>query len=288
MRPLSLLPVMVLCLTTHANAQVTLDLHALQALPQHGGGGSLPRVAPPAPHPSGRTQAALPPPAMSRLETSPSATSAPAIPSSETPSAPTSSGAAASGNALAAAAPPTASPSTAAPPAASLSTTAPAAAAPPAIPETVPQTAMITPIAPAPPAAGAPPPPPMSETAATNAAPTVSGLRITFASGQSDLSPESVASIKQLATTIPASDTTSFNVMAYAPGSPDDPSTARRISLSRAMAVRSALVADGVSSTRIYVRAMGAQFGEGPPDRVDVNVLGANGSGPVAAQAAPR
>jgi outer membrane protein OmpA-like peptidoglycan-associated protein len=180
--------------------------------------------------------------------------------------------------------------SVAAPPATasrSVPPSAPATAAPLAIPETVPQTAMITPIAP-PPAAAPPPPPPVSDKAATNAAPTSSGLRITFAAGQSDLSPESVASIRQFATAAPAGDTANFNVMAYAPGSSDDPSTARRISLSRAMAVRSALVADGVSSARIYVRAMGAQYGEGPPDRVDVNVLGTNDPGPVAAQAAPR
>ena len=65
-----------------------------------------------------------------------------------------------------------------------------------------------------------------------------------------------------------------FNVLAYAPGKPDDPSTARRVSLSRAMAVRSALIADGVPSARIFVRAMGAQAGDGPPDRVDLSVTG--------------
>ena len=145
---------------------------------------------------------------------------------------------------------------------------------------------MITPIAPAAPAGGAPPP--VSDKAATRAARTSAGLRLTFAAGQSDLSPESAASIKTLASTAPAGDTTSFNIMAFAPGSPDDASTARRVSLSRAMAVRSALVADGIPSARIFVRAMGAQYGDGPPDRVDVNVLGANDSGPVAAQAAPK
>ena len=73
-------------------------------------------------------------------------------------------------------------------------------------------------------------------------------------------------------------DATTFNVLAYAPGKADDPSTARRISLSRAMAVRSALVADGVPSARIFVRALGEQFGDGPPDRVDLSVTGAGGA----------
>jgi outer membrane protein OmpA-like peptidoglycan-associated protein len=146
------------------------------------------------------------------------------------------------------------------------------------MPESVPDTATIAPIAPQPPPPGTqpPPPPPVSDKATTAAAPTTSGLRLTFASGASDLSPESSASIKQLTQDAPKGDETTFNVLAYAPGKPDDPSTARRVSLSRAMAVRSALVADGVPSARIFVRALGEQYGDGPPDRVDLSVTGAN------------
>lgn len=102
------------------------------------------------------------------------------------------------------------------------------------------------------------------------------GLRLTFAPGQSDLSPASTESIKELAAAAPPGDSTTFNVQAYAPGTADDPSTARRVSLSRAMAVRSALVADGVASARIFVRALGAQYGDGPPDRVDLSVQSVN------------
>jgi outer membrane protein OmpA-like peptidoglycan-associated protein len=146
------------------------------------------------------------------------------------------------------------------------------------MPESVPNTAAIAPIAPPAPTPGSQPPapPPVSDTAKTAAAPTNSGLRLTFAPGDSDLSPDSSASIKQLTAAAPPGDMTTFNVLAYAPGKADDPSTARRISLSRAMAVRSALVADGVPSARIFVRALGEQFGDGPPDRVDVSVTGTN------------
>jgi outer membrane protein OmpA-like peptidoglycan-associated protein len=147
----------------------------------------------------------------------------------------------------------------------------------PAMPENAPQTAAIEPIAPPPPAAGAAPPP-VSANAGTVAAPTSAGLRLTFAPGQSDLSPESAASIKKLTSEVTVGDSTTFNVSAFAPGTPDDPSTARRLSLSRAMAVRSALVADGVPSPRIFVRALGAQYGEGPADRVDLDVTGASTS----------
>jgi outer membrane protein OmpA-like peptidoglycan-associated protein len=150
----------------------------------------------------------------------------------------------------------------------------------PALPEAEPQTASINPLAPPEPPAGTapPPPPPVSATAATKAAPTTTGLRLTFAPEQSDLSPDSSASIKQLATSVPPGDDTTYNVQAYAPGKPDDPSTARRVSLSRAMAVRAALVASGVPSARIFVRALGEQFGDGPPDRVDIAVNGAPGT----------
>ena len=76
--------------------------------------------------------------------------------------------------------------------------------------------------------------------------------------------------------TTQTSDGTSFNVVAYAAGTPGDPSTARRLSLSRALVVRGALISSGISSSHIYVRALGASEGGQTPDRVDVAVLGAN------------
>jgi outer membrane protein OmpA-like peptidoglycan-associated protein len=101
---------------------------------------------------------------------------------------------------------------------------------------------------------------------------------VTFGKGQADLSPSSAAAIQNLVKATPSSDGTSYNVVAYAAGTPEDPSTARRLSLSRALAVRSALMAGGISSSHIYVRALGADAGDKTPDRVDVAVLGANAS----------
>jgi outer membrane protein OmpA-like peptidoglycan-associated protein len=142
-----------------------------------------------------------------------------------------------------------------------------------------PAVASLEPIQPPAPPANAPPPlpPPIDAGAATTAAATQAGLRLTFATGQSDLSPESADSIKHLVQASPAGDATTFNVLAYALGDPDDPSVARRLSLARAIAVRAALMTDGVPSSRIYLRALGSQPGQVPPDRVDVSVLGANG-----------
>jgi outer membrane protein OmpA-like peptidoglycan-associated protein len=139
---------------------------------------------------------------------------------------------------------------------------------------------MIAPIQPPapPPNPPAPPAPPIAPGAATTAAATPAGLRLTFASGQSDLSPGSADSIKQLVQAAPPGDATTFNVLAYASGDPDDPSVARRLSLARAIAVRAALMTDGVPSSRVYLRALGSEPGKGPADRVDLSVLGGNAS----------
>ncbi len=155
----------------------------------------------------------------------------------------------------------------------------PAAPAPPeaTLPTAPPANVALAPIAPPPPSQAPPPaPPPISDTATSAAAATGNGLRVTFGTGEVDLSPASAAAIHGLVQGAPAGDSTSYNVVAYAAGTPEDPSTARRLSLSRALAVRSALIADGISSTRIYVRALGAPDGDATPDRVDVAILGGN------------
>lgn len=178
-------------------------------------------------------------------------------------------------------------PRVAAPTPATQAPDAPAAAAPGApaataeqqapLPIVTPPSADIQPVAPPPVASTAPPPPPpVSDTATTRAETVQAGIQVLFDATTTDLSPASLAAIKAFAKKAPGSDSVSFNVLAYAAGKSDDPSVARRLSLSRALAVRSALVAEGVASTRIYVRALGSQTGGGPPDRVDLSLLGAN------------
>ena len=99
----------------------------------------------------------------------------------------------------------------------------------------------------------------MATNAVARAAASGNGLRITFGAGTSDLSPDGAAAIKRLAGGVPPDSSGTFNVLAYAAATPGDPSTARRLSLSRALAVRKALMADGIASSRIYVRALGSQ-----------------------------
>jgi outer membrane protein OmpA-like peptidoglycan-associated protein len=257
MRSFAILCALTLLPAASAVAQVTVDLHALQALPQRAANPvvRLPRVEPPAPQASNTAPQAS--------NTAPQVANT--APRAHTPSA-----------AQTASVPPLAGGSAATVTAGPQATDAPTPPAPsPALPEQTPETASITPIAP-PPAAAPPPPPPVSASAGTSAAPTPAGLRLTFDPGQSDLSPDSAASIKQFATSAASNETATFNVQAYAPGAKDDPSSARRLSLARAMAVRTALVADGVPSAHIFVRALGAQYGSGSPDRVDIDAMSDN------------
>ena len=242
MRSICFLFIGLLCAAAPAAAQVTVDLHALDALP-----GAKPATPAPPAH------KAVVKPAPKRLAVTKPSKPAPAQ-ATEAP----------------AAAAPVA---TAAP-----SETTPAAPAPPAatLPTAPPATVALAPIAPPPSQAPPPAPPPISDAATSAATATGTGLRVTFGTGEVDLSPVSASAIHGLVQGAPAGDSTSYNVVAYAAGTPEDPSTARRLSLSRALAVRSALIADGISSTRIYVRALGAPEGDATPDRVDVAVLGGN------------
>jgi outer membrane protein OmpA-like peptidoglycan-associated protein len=97
-------------------------------------------------------------------------------------------------------------------------------------------------------------------------------VRLVFEAGKADLTPADQAAIQDLARAIPAPAAESVSVLAYAAGKPDDPSTARRLSLSRGLAVRSVLLASGVPSAQIYVRALGATSSNGPADRVELTV----------------
>ncbi len=83
------------------------------------------------------------------------------------------------------------------------------------------------------------------------ASPLPAGVRVTFGAGRADLNPAPRPRCGPGAT-VKADPTLDLNVYAYAAGVPDDPSTPRRLSLSRALAVRAVLISEGVASTRIY------------------------------------
>lgn len=144
------------------------------------------------------------------------------------------------------------------------------------------------PVAVLPPTVEAPPRPlppavpvPVLADAVGAASPLPGGVRVTFGAGKSDLNPATADALRDLARKVRADPNVDLNLYSYAAGQPDDPSTPRRLSLSRALAVRAVLMSEGVASTRLYPRALGATAAGGPPDRVDVS------SGPPAPPPAP-
>lgn len=98
-------------------------------------------------------------------------------------------------------------------------------------------------------------------------------LTVPFAPDSADPPRDAVRSLSALAAMLAENDALRLRLNAYAPGATAEESRSRRLSLSRALAVRSRLVDAGISSTRIEVRALGNAATEGPLDRVDVIVL---------------
>ena len=261
--PFSPLAVLLL-LASPAAAQVTVDLHALDQVQGAGGAPSATATKPaPQRHPPRKETRHKPAAKSSAAHHQPAQPKTAAEPSPASPAA---------GNAAPAA--PAAAATAAVPPVPSPAAPPPAAVLPAAPPPNV----RLSPLEPEPPTAKPPPAPEpvVAADAGGKAAPIPEGLRVTFGNDRGELNPASEAALKQFADKAPKGDNASINVLSYAAGSPDDPSIARRLSLSRALAVRSVLMAEGIPSARIYVRALGAAGGDGPPDRVDVTVMGAN------------
>jgi outer membrane protein OmpA-like peptidoglycan-associated protein len=98
-------------------------------------------------------------------------------------------------------------------------------------------------------------------------------MRIPFSGEAAALPEPSKGELKQLAGSLSKDAALRVQVVAYASGS-DDGGKARRLSLSRALAVRTYLIEQGIGSTRIDVRALGnTAEGGGPADRVDIVVV---------------
>lgn len=116
-------------------------------------------------------------------------------------------------------------------------------------------------------------PAPVAEPPRVASLPPTSGtgdVTLGFTAGDAQLSSDNTRLLDQLAARL-ASGEDRVQIKAYASAAgADAASSARRLSLSRALAVRSYLMDKGVRSTRIDVRAMGPSNDSGPPDRVDV------------------
>lgn len=115
-----------------------------------------------------------------------------------------------------------------------------------------------------------------TETASTNAAAgssTPNSLSVDFPAEETRLPKTALTGLTDLAKKLVAEENLRVQLMAYAGGTNLSPSKARRLSLSRALSVRSFLIDKGVRSTRIDVRALGNKTTQEPKNRVDVEVV---------------
>jgi outer membrane protein OmpA-like peptidoglycan-associated protein len=96
--------------------------------------------------------------------------------------------------------------------------------------------------------------------------------RIDFVGGSTRLTRDAERQLMALSREI-ADGADRLQLKSYAGGTGETLSASRRLSLSRALAVRSYLIEAGIRSTRIDVRALGRSEDSGPQDRVDVVLL---------------
>lgn len=93
---------------------------------------------------------------------------------------------------------------------------------------------------------------------------------IAFIVGGSAVPTDANTSLRALAARMAKDPTLRVELVAYASDPQKSVSRSRRLSTERGVNVRKELLAAGVESTRINLRALGEQSGGGAPDRVDV------------------
>jgi outer membrane protein OmpA-like peptidoglycan-associated protein len=117
------------------------------------------------------------------------------------------------------------------------------------------------------------PPPPKAPTAV--AKPVVQGdpVRLLFDDGQSAFADSMAPTLSPLIKNLKSDSKRRVQLLAYATPPNGNASKARRLSLSRALSVRAYLMAQGIASTRMDVRALGGRAKDGPANRVDIMVV---------------
>ncbi len=124
-----------------------------------------------------------------------------------------------------------------------------------------------------------PPPPPPAIPVLPHAAGVATplpdgGTMITFGPGHAELNPDTLAAIQAIATEALAKPEIIIGITAWAPGTKDDPSTPRRLSLDRALAARAVLINAGIPSQRIRAIAKGMNdIGTASPDRAEIEKI---------------
>jgi len=156
-------------------------------------------------------------------------------------------------------------------PAPDISIPAPATAAQPTAPNPPPQPSPAPVAAPAP--GSAPTPAVQTAAAPAPAVPSSSGRRdrLLFETGSSEISSAGKATLDSVARHMQEDPDLRLELLAYASAENGSTSNARRLSLSRALAVRAYLIDRGIKTVRFIVRAQGDRFDSGPADRVDLS-----------------
>lgn len=98
-------------------------------------------------------------------------------------------------------------------------------------------------------------------------------LRLEFADGESKLTASAKSDLKLIGDKVRDNANFRVQLLAFAGGKDLSPSKARRMSLARALSVRSQLIESGLRSTQIDVRALGDKTTDKPVNRVDVNFV---------------
>ena len=93
---------------------------------------------------------------------------------------------------------------------------------------------------------------------------------LSFEAGSDIMQPKVLTKLDAISAVMHTHSDVRITLTAYADSGHATPREARRLSLSRALAIRDYLVAKGISSSRVDVRALGANVHSGDPDRVDV------------------
>jgi outer membrane protein OmpA-like peptidoglycan-associated protein len=116
-----------------------------------------------------------------------------------------------------------------------------------------------------------PPPVPIRPNAIGTVTKIDGGTRLTFGPGSADLNDATDAALIEIAGAARADKQIEVTITAWAPGTAEDPSTPRRLSLDRALAARAVLIHEGVESERIHAVAKGfIDIGASNPDRLEI------------------
>ena len=135
-----------------------------------------------------------------------------------------------------------------------------------------------------------PPPVPVDPKAPGRAAAIPGGTRLVFGADGAAVNPAMMDALHAESAAMKQNADDVATIDAYSAGSPDDPSTPRRLSLQRALAARAVLINDGIASPRIYARALGVPAsGDAPADRLDLTLapLGDSSASKASGGAAP-